>query len=298
MADRQILLPQPVVNGHGFGRNILHDPRSLAFRVGRTAAPKTVFHDIYIPVLNQRNIGKCVAETGAEYLATPQFWGLLSPELKQTLSTSVDTAEDWTLDLYRELTRNDPFPGFFEPDDTGSNGLTLGKILQRRKLINGYRHATSVPEAEAVIQDSPFAIGTIFLSGMETPRPDGTVKVSGTPLGGHEYLCFGRDAERDLWWFRNHWTREWGKDGTFAYDTAGLQLLMDQQGDITVFVPLTEPKPEPTPIPEPAQPPVTPEVSQPDWSQVEPFLAHPRAWTKATKAANEIKRWRTSLPPV
>lgn len=295
MADRQILFPQPVINDHGFGRNINHDPESLRYRVGRTAEPKTVSWEIFAPILNQAKIGKCVAETGAEYLASEIFWPLLPDEIKQTLSTSVDTAEDWTSALYRELTRDDTFPGEWEPDDTGSDGLTLGKVLTKRKLINGYRHVTTIGEAEASIQDGPFAIGTVWLSGMETPRRDGTVLVQGNPLGGHEYLCFGRDAGRDLWWMRNHWTREWGKDGTFAYDTPGLQRLMSMQGDITVFVPLNAPKPEPAPVPQPETPAAVP---QPDWAKLEPFLAHPRAWTKATKAADEIKRWRSTLTTV
>jgi hypothetical protein len=297
MADRQILLPQPVVNGHGFGRNILHDPRSIPFRIGRTATPKDVEWDIYIPVLNQANIGKCVAETGAELLGSEVFWKSLPREVQLAISTSVSTAENWTLDLYRELTRNDPFPGSYEPDDTGSNGLTLGKILVKRKLVSGYQHAMSVGEAEAAIQQGPFAIGTMWLSRMETPRPDGTVLVSGTPLGGHEYLCFKRDAARDLWWFRNHWTAAWGLRGTFAYDTPALARLLAMQGDITTFVPITAPKPVPLPVaPEPAPQPVTPGTpSQPDWGKLEPFLVRPKSYKAQDVAVAELKRWRATL---
>lgn len=296
MADRQILLPQPVVNGHAFGRNILHDPKSVPYRIGRTAAPKDVEWDIFIPILNQKAIGKCVAETGAELLGSEVFWKTLPRDLQLALSTSVDTAEVWTLDLYRELTRSDPFPGFFEPDDTGSNGLTLGKVLKKRGLVSGYQHAMSVGEAEVAIQAGPFAIGTIWLSGMEKPRPDGTVRVEGTPLGGHEYLCFKRDAARDLWWFRNHWTKSWGKNGTFAYDTPGLQRLMDMQGDITVMVPVTKPAPTPVPVvPQPAPGPVAPpDTSQPDWSKLEPFLAHPRSYKAQGTAVTELRRWRAA----
>lgn len=301
MADRQILLPQPVVNGHAYGRNINHDPQSIPYRMGRTATPKSVEWDIFIPILNQAAIGKCVAESGAEILGSELFWPTLDATLKARLSTSVDTAEGWTSDLYRELTRYDPFPGAWEPDDTGSNGLTLAKRLKARGLISGYRHALNVGEAEAAIQDGPFALGTMWLSGMETPRPDGTVRVEGSPLGGHEYVCFKRDAERDLWWMRNHWTEDWGLRGTFAYDTPGLQTLMDMQGDITVMVPLTQPAPTPAPV-EPAGPvspfPVAPgpaPVSQPDWDVLEPFLTHPRSWTKAQRAAAELERWRGTL---
>jgi hypothetical protein len=292
MADRQILLPQPVIGGHAFGRNINHDPRSLAFRIPREARPKTVFHDIFVPVLNQKNIGKCVAETGAELLGTERFWPLLSKGLKQTLSRSVDTAEAWTSDLYRELTRDDTFPGIWEPNDTGSDGLTLGKVFVRHSFASGYRHATTIGEADAAIQESPFAIGTLWLADMMTPRKDGTVKVSGAAQGGHEYLCFGRDAERDLWWFRNHWTASWGLKGTFAYDTPGLQKLLKMQGDITVLVPASEAKPEPTPVPQPETP---GSVLQPAWGQLEPFMEHPRSYKNQERAVAELQRLKKAL---
>jgi hypothetical protein len=289
MADRKLQLPNLAVNGHAFGRNINHDPRSLAFRVVREAPAKSVEHDIVIPILNQANIGKCVAETGTEWLGWSEAWKNLPDDLKKQLS-AVDTAETWSSALYRELTASDDFPGQWEPDDTGSDGLTLGKVLTKRGLISGYQHVTTVGEAEAVIQEKPFAIGTVFLANMENPSREGIVKVSGRALGGHEYLCFKRDAVRDLWWFRNHWTADWGLNGCFAYDTAGLETLMAQQGDITVPVLSTQPKPEPIPAP------VTPAgVNQPDWSRLEPFMAHPRSYTKAGVAASELTRWRGTL---
>jgi hypothetical protein len=297
MADRKILFPQPVVNGHGYGRNINHDPRSIPYRLGATAKPQDVEWDIFIPILNQGQIGKCVAESGAEMLGSEIFWNTLTPELKATISTSVDTAEDWTSALYRELTRDDTFPGSWEPDDTGSDGLTLGKVLKKRGQISGYRHVMSVGESEAAIQGGPFTIGTVWLSGMENTRPDGTVQVKGTTMGGHQYVCFKRDAGRDLWWFRNHWTEGWGLKGTFAYDTPGLQRLMSMQGDITTFVPADQPAPQPAPGPVSPVPdaPVTPEVSQPDWEQLEPFMAHPRSYKSAARAADELRRWRATL---
>jgi hypothetical protein len=289
MADRKLQLPNLVINGHAYGRNINHDQRSLRYKVAQTATAKSVEHDIVIPILNQANIGKCVAETGAEFMGWDKCWALISDDLKKALST-VPSAEQWTSALYHELTATDDFPGTWQPDDTGSDGLTLGKTLTRWGLLSGYQHVTTIGEAEAAIQQQPFAIGTVWLEGMETPRKDGTVKVSGRALGGHEYLCFKRDAERDLWWFRNHWTTDWGLKGLFAYDTPGLQKLMDQQGDITVPVILSQPKPEPTPVPTPA-----PAADQPDWGVLDPFVAHPRGIKVAQAAAAELSRWKGTL---
>jgi hypothetical protein len=293
MADRQILLPQPVIGGRAFGRNINHDPESLRYKIpAQAVTPKSVEWDIFIPILNQADIGKCVAETGAEALGSEIFWKTLPREVQLAISTSVSTAETWTSALYRELTRADTFPGSWEPDDTGSDGLTLAKVLTKRGLINGYQHATTVAEAEAAIQRGPFAAGTIWLADMMTPRADGTLRISGKAVGGHEYLCFKRDAERDLWWFRNHWTARWGLKGTFAYDTPALQKLMSMQGDITSFVPLSAPKPTPTPAPGPATPTTGP---QPDWARLDPFLAHPRSYKNQDAAVAELQRLKAAV---
>jgi hypothetical protein len=289
MANRKLQLPNRPYNGRGFGRNINHDPRSLNYRVPPAAKIVSVSHEIHIPILDQGQIGKCVAETGAEVLASDGFWQTLDAELQQALST-VSTAEDWTSALYRELTSSDDYPGQWEPDDTGSDGLTLGKVLKSRGLISGYAHATTVDEAHTGLQNGVIAFGTIFTEGMESPSAEGIVKMTGQVLGGHEYSCYAYDAARDLWWCRNHWTADWGKNGTFAFSTPTLQKLMNQQGDVTIPVPSTQPAPQPSPEPTPA-----PGVSQPDWAILDPFIDHPRAYTKAARAAQELSRWKNTL---
>jgi hypothetical protein len=291
MAERTIHFPhRPFVEGRGFGRNIRHDPRSFRYRIGTESTPTTVFWDRHGPILDQGNLGSCVANTGADLLLTGPFWSTVPEDLKATLSDGT-TAETWAVDLYKELTSSDDYPGAWPPDDTGSDGLTLGKVLTRRGLISGYQHAMTVGEAHTAIQAGPFAIGTVWLSNMEDTDANGVVKVAGQVLGGHEYLCFGYDATKDLWWFDNHWTPQWGKNGTFAYTTAALQKLMNQQGDITVMVPATAPAPQPSPEPDPA--PVG--VNQPDWNQLDPFIAHPRGVKVAQAAAAELNRWKSTL---
>jgi hypothetical protein len=294
MADRTLMIPQVPVLGHGYGRNVRHDPQSFAYRIGETAEPTTVSWERHGPILDQGNVGACVAFTGADLLMTGPFWDTVSTDLQQLLRDAA-RSDSWSLDLYRELTRADDYPGAWEPDDTGSDGLTLGKVLTKRGLVNGYRHAMSIGEAHAAIQAGPFAVGTLWLAAMEAPDSRGVVRVAGKPLGGHEYLCFGYDATDDLWWFSNHWTPRWGKDGTFAYDTPSFQKLLGMQGDITIPVPLTAPKPTPVPIP-PGPSPI-PTTDQPDWNILDPFIHHPRAWTLAKLAASELTRWKGTLTP-
>jgi hypothetical protein len=290
----QLRLPEVVVPGRRLGRNLSHDIRSVPFRVNRTATPKSVKWERHIPILDQGNIGKCVADTGADRLGTGPIWDTLDAGLKKILST-VATAELWTSDLYRELTRSDDYPGAWEPDDTGSDGNTLGKVFTKRGLANGWQHIMSISEAHAAIQQGPFAAGTMWLSDMDSPGPDGVVRVSGNERGGHEYLCDEYDLSRDLWWFANHWTEGYGLRGRFAYDTPGFQKLLDMQGDATVLVPPNQPAPVPTPTP-----PVPPSPSDPAYrlwlKTVEPeyqmWIKHPIRHRRPFTAA--VNAWKLS----
>jgi hypothetical protein len=66
-------------------------------------------------------------------------------------------------------------------EDEGSTGLSVAKVAHRRGLISGYRHATSVDEAHGALQAGPFIIGTDWLTGMDSPRLDGTVTCPAEP---------------------------------------------------------------------------------------------------------------------
>lgn len=255
MADRLLQLPEARVPGRRLGRNINHDPQSLRYKVRpRTAVkPASVVHERHGAIMNQGDLGRCVPTSGTGLLQCEPFWSTLPRALQQLLSKP-DGAEAYAIAAYRDVTALDPFDGAWEPDDTGSDGLSLAKLWKQRGLNNGYEHATTVDEAHACLQGSdgvpgrPFITGTMWLSGMDQPRPDGTVSVSGTNRGGHEYLCREYDLARDLWWFDNSWTTSFGLMGRFAYDTPGLQKLMAMQGDITCMVPLSAPAPAPAPV--------------------------------------------------
>lgn len=248
MADRKLQLPEVRVPGRRLGRNINHDPASLRYRVPvpRHVEPATVVWERFGAIMNQGDLGRCVPTAGTGLLQCAPFWNALEPQMRVNLQQPA-FAEQYAIQAYREVTRIDPFEGAWEPDDTGSDGLSLAKLWKQLGLNNGYEHATTVMEAHAAIQKAPFIIGTAWLSGMDQPRTDGTVSVSGTNRGGHEYLCREYDLGRDLWWFDNSWGTSFGVRGRFAYDTPGLQKMMAMQGDITSMVPASAPAPQPTP---------------------------------------------------
>lgn len=267
------LLPEIVVPGRRLGRHVRHDPRSLAYRVGRTAEPKTVRWERRIPILDQGDLGACTGYATVGVLGTEPF-AFMDRRSPDELARFI----------YSEATRIDPFDGAWEPDDTGSDGLSVAKVATSNGWISGYRHITSIGEAHAAIQDGPFIVGTLWMSEMDQPNSDGIVTVGGYPRGGHEYECLGYDAARDLWEFPNSWSTDFGDGGYFRMDTPSLTWLLGQEGDATPFVPITAPAPQPTP-PDP--------VAAFPWPEVEPWRQSPHWWRRATVAAEAITAWKS-----
>jgi hypothetical protein len=218
------LLPEIVVPGRRLGRHLNHDPRSLAYRVGRTAEPKTVRWERRIPILDQGNLGACTGFATVGVLGTEPFYSSL-PIWADTVPSALAKL------IYSDATKIDPFDGAWEPDDTGSDGLSVAKVATTRALISGYQHITSIGEAHAAIQAGPFIVGSLWMSDMDSPTSEGIVTVGGQPRGGHEYECLGYDAARDLWEFANSWSIDFGDQGRFRMDTASLTWLLGQQGD-------------------------------------------------------------------
>jgi len=281
MADRRLLLPEVKKKHHRLGRHIHHDPRSLAFRVGATATPKTVRWERHIPVFDQGDLGSCTINAGLGALGSGNLFATLPADVQAKLAAaSVQT--DLVQPLYREETRLDSYPGAWEPDDTGSDGLSSAKTMQKHGWISGYRHITSIGEAHAGIQEGPLIGGFSWFSGMDTPDKKGVVNPTGTVRGGHEWEIIGYDLDTDLWECVNSWSEGWGLDGHFFLSTKALTYLMSQQGDMTLFVPTTQPAPTPTP---PA--PVDVLAAYPR-ELVDRFAAHPRGWKNATAAAQAL----------
>lgn len=271
----KIIIPEIREPGKRLGRNINHDPRSLRFVAEPAKVDKTVNWSRHVPVFDQGSLGSCTGNAQAGLLACDPFHATLPKDL------TIDEA--LAVKLYSLATDIDPYTGHYPPNDTGSDGLSVNKAAQQLGFISGYVWATSVERAMTLIQQGPFIIGSDWTSYMDKPSTDGIIRTpaSGTVRGGHEYLCYSRDAEHDLWWFWNSWGAGWGKQGTFAYNSAGLSALLARGGDITQSVPLTLPPPEPAPTPENHD-------LQDWWTQVKPWATGRTfsATTKAGKAAH------------
>jgi hypothetical protein len=229
------------------GRHVVHDSRSLRF-LAPAKDPKTLAsarHTINIPILDQGNVGSCTGHAATAALGGNALWRAGST----VLTPDATQAHEYAVGIYSDATALDPWPGQYVPDDTGSDGLSVAKVLQQRGLISGYTHATSLDAALAALADAPVIVGTNWLRGMFDPRQDGQVVVSGPIDGGHEYCLDEIDVENKVAWIRQSWGPTWGLSGRAWLTWADLGKLLADDGDCTVFVPRSEPPPVPAPVP-------------------------------------------------
>jgi C1A family cysteine protease len=62
----------------------------------------------------------------------------------------------------------------------------------------------------------------------------GFVDVSGSIVGGHEYVCRGYNAEASYLFCDNSWGTDWGLAGSFKLRLPDWETLRVQQADVTV----------------------------------------------------------------
>jgi hypothetical protein len=246
-SDRLQYVPQD----RRLGRNVNHDPRSRRFPVRSDVPIGSVDHVRHVGIFDQGDIGSCTGNAALGCLATGPFWHSLSESSREHGPLSPTGRISWSREgaeaVYSAATLIDPFPGDWPPEDTGSDGLSVAKVLKAAGWISGYRHAFSLSDLLAGLMQVPCIVGTEWMSAMNDPNDEGIAHPVGRTEGGHEYICDGYEADRGLLWFTNSWGVGWGSLGTFAMPAEEFGILLDRQGDATFFVPLTEPQPEPEP---------------------------------------------------
>lgn len=236
---------------HPLGRLVHHDPKSRAypFKAARGTNYRTVQHASHIDILDQGQIGSCTGNATVGALGCDPFYA--------TLPATVVLDEAQAVRVYSLATQRDEFDGWYNIEtgetDTGSSGLGAAKAAKEFGYISGYRHAFSVADALAALQDFPIIAGIPWYSSFEEPDANGVVAIGPTAYvrGGHEICGDGYDADKGLVWFRNSWGPMWGKGGRFAMQVATFARLLSEDGDVTVFTPLTAPTPVPLPTVDP-----------------------------------------------
>lgn len=224
-----------------------HDPRSLEFGVRqqlRAPAPlvdRTWPHGPILdqgtaPPLTQHDASACTghAAVNAANVLELAHLGTHHAEVDQLLGH-----ED-AMRVYDRAQELDDWPGESYP---GTSILAAMKAGQELGLWGGYLWAFGTKDvAQALLQVGPVVIGIPWLSGMNTPGPDGIVTVGGEDLGGHA-LCLHaiamKVAGRAGPWFGalQSWGPGVGDDGVIWFHHQDLGRLLRSRGEAAIPVP-------------------------------------------------------------
>ena len=250
-------IPERRIEGRRLGRHVRHDPRSLAYLVPERdpATLTSVRHERAISVLDQGSLGSCTGNAAEGCVGSQPFYGVIPGTVPARPTGSPVADEDQAVALYSAATRLDDYDGSYPPEDTGSDGLSVAKAAQRAGLISGYQHCTSLNAALAALAERPVITGINWYDSFDDPAADGFIAIAaGAQVrGGHEICLDELNVERKTVWFTNSWGTGWGKDGRAYMTWNDFGRLLKEDGDVTAFVPISEPAPTPTP-PAPSDP--------------------------------------------
>jgi hypothetical protein len=235
------------------GRHIRHDPRSLAYQVPAksTATLTSVRHTRQIPVLDQGSLGSCTGNATEGALGTTPFLEAIPKTVLGRPTGNARVDEDQAIALYSAATALDSYDGGYPPNDTGSDGLSVAKAAKAAGLISGYQHATSLDAALAALQAKPVITGVNWYDSFDEPAASGLITIAkqASVRGGHEFVLDELDVEQRRVWFTNSWGGAWGLSGRACIGWDDFARLLSEDGDVTAFVPLSQPAPTPTPDP-------------------------------------------------
>jgi hypothetical protein len=202
-----------------------HDERSRAFPARKAAILKSKTHHRYGPVLDQGDLGSCTGNAMVAALMTTPLH-----------VRGRDLAERDAVNLYKRATQIDGVPGEYPPEDTGSTGLAVAKAAKEAGLIREYRHAFGLQQCLAALVLQPVIVGTVWTEEMFDPDPNGFIKPKGEVVGGHEYCLIALNVTGRYVTAVNSWGPRWGLKGRFRLAFDDLDVLLRQQGDVTVPV--------------------------------------------------------------
>ncbi len=215
--------------GMRLGRNQWLDGRSLAYMVENDVREMSgglgdQHWERVLAILDQGHLGSCTGNAGTGALGTQPFFDAVGSSV---LGAPDDTAagEDFAVQLYKDATVVDGYPGTYPPEDTGSSGLAICKVLRTRGTITGYRWARTAYGLLRLLQKGPVLQGMPWYTAFFEPDADGFIDAdprwtaSGL-AGGHEVEAVGvevdeQDAFSSVLVYANSWSTGWGDAGYF-----------------------------------------------------------------------------------
>lgn len=269
------------------GRHVNHDPRSRRFPVRRDVPIVSVVHERRIPIFDQGDTGSCTGNAAVGCMGTGLFFD--SIDTAHTMPRYAPT-EPGAVACYSRATQIDDYAGTYPPTDTGSDGLSVAKALVEAHEISGYEHAFSLAQALQALMVTPVIVGVNWYTDMFEPDSSGLVRPRGSLAGGHEFVMDSYDATTAIVGFTNSWGTSWGVAGRFFMTTGDFATLLAQDGDVTSFVPVTEP----APTPDPAVPaPVPEEADRALWLATKEWSSEGHTGGNK-KAAKAVKKWASA----
>ena len=249
---RRIPEHPPTQPGAGrLGRHVRHDPRSLSYQVTAKSLGdlKSVKHRRYVPVLDQGDTGSCTGNAALGAVGTGDLFTALAGNPGCPSETDADKDELEAVALYSAATKLDDVFGTYPPDDTGSSGLAVAKAAKAKGLISGYTHATSLEAALTALETRAVITGVSWYDSFDTPDDNGLIRIAkgASVRGGHEFVLDEIDVDNQLVWFTNSWSESWGVSGRACLPWGDFEQLLDEDGDVTAFTPITAPAPQPSP---------------------------------------------------
>jgi hypothetical protein len=235
------------------GRVVDHDPRNRQYALPEpeaTVAYKAVRWTRRAPVLDQGQVGSCTGNAAAGWLGTDNAarQGLTElaghERVDELLALSIYSAAE-------VIDGDGPYP----PNDNGSSGPSVAKVLKARGLSGDYLHAFTPAAADAALHRGPGMAGTNWYQSMFKPAAGGTLTVNKSSglAGGHEYVIdeVEVDAAGNVTavWMTNSWGESWGINGRARILRKDFEALLADDGDFTVPSAVNVPTPTPPPAP-------------------------------------------------
>ncbi|MFI5100784.1 MAG: C1 family peptidase [Actinomycetes bacterium] len=215
--------------GVRLGRNRWLDGRSLAHMVENDAremgqAIESKQWQRILPILDQGKLGSCTGNAGTGALGTEPLYSAVGKSVLPKSGTAAD-AEEFAIKLYEAATAADGYPGTYPPEDTGSSGLAICKVLKTRGTVTRYRWARTPHGLLRLLQTGVVLQGMPWYNAFFDPDHDGFIdsdpRWSGSGLaGGHEVECIGVEVDftnafDSVLLYANSWNTSWGDNGYF-----------------------------------------------------------------------------------
>lgn len=206
-----------------------HDPRSFSFPAPAAAALRNAKHRLYGRPLDQGSLGSCTGNAAAHALNCAPFH-----QPRHRLYW-----EPTAVNFYSHATMIDPYDGTYPPEDTGSDGMSVLKVLKNLGKIGSYRHAFGLDHALHALVEGPWIMGVQWTQDMFQPDRRGFIYPTGAVAGGHE-IC-ANQLQVDLAYPGGGYVQgpqSWGKwgpiGGMWRLTFKDLGDLLARDGDVTV----------------------------------------------------------------